>query len=82
MMWAAEYAELETVRLMIELGADVNRVSENNMNGVNNRHTPLGIAMQAKRADVVALLQRHGATNVGGYSAIGSFLDRIREIFD
>lgn len=80
LMWAAEHAELETIRLMIELGADVNRVSEDNMNGVNSRHTPLGLAMQAKRADVVALLQRHGATNVGGYSALGSMFDRIRDI--
>ena len=81
LMWAVEHAEVETVRLMIELGADVNRVSEDNMNGVNSRHTPLGLAMRAKRPDVVALLERRGATNLGGYSALVDLFDRVRDIF-
>ncbi|MBC7893911.1 MAG: ankyrin repeat domain-containing protein [Cytophagaceae bacterium] len=81
LMWAAEHAEVDTVRLMIELGADVNRVSEDNMNGVNSRHTPLGLALAANRADIGSLLKQHGATNVGGYSTLGSLFDRIRDVF-
>ncbi|MEP6492039.1 MAG: ankyrin repeat domain-containing protein [bacterium] len=64
LMWAAQHAEPETVRFMIELGADVNRVSEANMNGVRSNETALGLARKRKRDDVVALLLRHGARDV------------------
>lgn len=64
LMWAGQYAEVETVRCMIELGADVNRVSEANMNGVCSHETALGLARRNKREDVVALLQQHGARNI------------------
>ena len=61
LMWAAQYAEVETVERMIALGADVNRVSEANMNGVRSNETALGLARGAKREDVVGVLRRHGA---------------------
>lgn len=49
-MWAAEYADLETVRLMMNLGADVNHVSEPNMNGWQSYHTALEHAQGEPRS--------------------------------
>jgi uncharacterized protein len=78
LMWAAEYAEVETVRFMIELGADVHRVSAANMNGVENRHTALSLARGEKRADVVALLRQHGARDSASAGrSVGSLLSRL-----
>lgn len=61
LMWAAQYAEAETIQLMIELGAEVNRMSEANMNGVRSDETALSLARSRKRRDIAALLLRHGA---------------------
>jgi ankyrin repeat protein len=74
LMWAVEHADVETVREMIALGADVNRVSEPNMNGWNGHETALGLARKAKRRDVVAELRRHGARESGG---LGALLTRL-----
>jgi ankyrin repeat domain-containing protein 17 len=78
LMWAAEYAEVETVRFMMDLGADVNRVSEPNSNGWQSYHTALGLARSAKRKDVVALLLAAGAkADPRGES----LLDRLKDLF-
>jgi ankyrin repeat protein len=61
LMWAADHAPLETVQYLIDSGGDVNLVSGKNMNGVSSRETAIQLARRAKRKDVVALLQRHGA---------------------
>lgn len=60
-MWAAERAPLETVKFLIDSGADINIVSGKNMNGVSSKETALQLAKRAGRSDVVALLLRHGA---------------------
>jgi uncharacterized protein len=62
LMWAAVDAPLETIQFLIDSGADVNMVSGKNMNGVASRETALKLARRAKKTDVVALLQRYGAT--------------------
>jgi ankyrin repeat protein len=78
LMWAAEYAELETIRAMIVLGADVSRVSEPNVNGWNRHETALGIARAKKRADVVEELRRHGAREGEWASGgVGALLTRL-----
>jgi ankyrin repeat protein len=78
LMWAAEYAEVETVRAMIALGADVNRVTEPNMNGWNGHETALSLARANKRADVVAELRRHGAREGAWTSGgVGPLLARL-----
>jgi hypothetical protein len=46
---------------MMDLGADVNRVSEPNMNGWQSYHTALGLARKEKRKNVVELLLAAGA---------------------
>jgi ankyrin repeat protein len=61
LMWAAERAPVETVRFLIESGANVNMVSGKNMNGVSGNETALRLARRAKRDDVVRLLRSHGA---------------------
>jgi ankyrin repeat protein len=61
LMWAAERAPVETVRFLIDSGADVNIVSGKNMNGVSGKETALQLAKRAGRNDVVALLLRRGA---------------------
>lgn len=76
LMWASQHAELDTVRLMIELGADVNRVSEKNMNGVGSKETALSLARRCKRGDVVALLQQHGQ-NRDQRSAVARLWSRV-----
>jgi hypothetical protein len=63
------------VRFMIELGADVHRVAEENMNGVHTRDTALSLARKQQRHDVVALLEQHGARDVPGSG--GSLLSRL-----
>jgi ankyrin repeat protein len=61
LMWAADHAPLETVRFLIDAGAEVNIVAGKNMNGVSSDITALQLAKRAKRQDVVELLLRHGA---------------------
>jgi ankyrin repeat protein len=78
LMWAAEYAEVDTVRLMMDLGADVNRVSEPNMNGWQSYHTALELARKENRKEVVALLRAAGA-KVDPRSE--SPLDRLKDLF-
>lgn len=78
-MWAAEYAELETVRFMIERGADMHRISEANMNGVRSNETAIGLAKEQRRDDVVALLQRHGGVDAPAPPRGGFLLDRVRD---
>lgn len=78
LMWAAEYAEGETVQLMIDLGADVNRVSEPNMNGWQSYHTALGLARKANNRDAVAVLLEAGAkVDPRGES----LMDRLKDLF-
>jgi ankyrin repeat protein len=74
LMWAAEHAPLETVRFLIDSGADVTIVSGKNMNGVSSRTTALQLAQKARRNDVAELLRRHGARETA--SGIG----RIRNL--
>ena len=77
LMWAAEYAEAETVRLMIGLGADVNRVSEPNDNGWQSYHTALGLARKGKNHGAVAVLEAAGAkVDPRGES----IMDRVKSI--
>jgi ankyrin repeat protein len=78
LMWAAEYAEVETVRLMMDLGADVNRVSEPNMNGWQSYHTALELARNGKNHDVVALLLAAGA-KVDPRAPGESLVDRLKD---
>ena len=75
LMWAAQYADADTVEFMIELGADVNCVSEANMNGVRSNETALGLARKRKnRDDVVAVLLRQGARDVASAGRDGAGL--------
>ncbi len=69
LMWAAQYAEPETIEFMIGVGAEVDRVSEVNMNGVRSYETALGLARERKDEDVVAVLVQHGAREAasGGF---------------
>ena len=82
LMWAAQYADADTVELMIELGADVNRISEANMNGVRSNETPLGLARKRRRDAIVAVLMRHGARDVPSprYGGAG-LLQRLRKLW-
>jgi ankyrin repeat protein len=66
LMWAALYATAETVQYMLELGADVNRVSEANMNGIRSNETALALAGERGRCceSAVAVLLSHGAREV------------------
>ncbi|MEP6732987.1 MAG: ankyrin repeat domain-containing protein [bacterium] len=77
LMWAAEHAEVDTVRLMMDLGADVKRVSEPNSNGWQSYETALGAARKANRKEVAALLQAAGA-KVDPRSE--SLLDRLKNL--
>ncbi|MEO8201530.1 MAG: ankyrin repeat domain-containing protein [Gemmatimonadota bacterium] len=80
LMWAAQYADPETVRYMIGLGADVNRVSEPNMNGIQSNENALGLAWARKRRDVAAVLLAHGACQVASTrSPLPSFFTRVWE---
>jgi ankyrin repeat protein len=60
-MWAVQRAPLETVKFLIDAGADVNIISGKNMNGVSSNESALKLATKAKRKDVEALLSRNGA---------------------
>ena len=75
LMWAAQSAPLETVRFLIDCGADVNIVSGKNMNGVSSNETALQLAKRAKRGDVVTLLLQYGANEKP------PFLTRLRKKF-
>jgi ankyrin repeat protein len=77
LMWAAEYAEVETVRAMIALGADVNRVSVPDANGYGGNLTALSLARTAKRADMVAELRRIGAREGEWTGGVGPLLTRL-----
>jgi ankyrin repeat protein len=61
LMWAAQRAPPETVKFLVEAGADVNIISGKNMNGVASNETALRLAAKAKREDVMALLKQYGA---------------------
>lgn len=83
LMWAAANAPVETIQLLLDHGADINLVS--GPYGVtcrDDRETALGIASEAGRAEVVALLEKRGAHEAAPHwrfrqpfrVAIGNFL--------
>jgi ankyrin repeat protein len=78
LMWAAERATVDTVQFLIDSGADINRISGKNMNGVRSNETALQLARRAKRDDVIALLLRHGAATVPANYERSSILASIR----
>jgi len=61
LMWAAQRAPLDTVKFLVDVGADVNIISGKNMNGVSSSETALRLATKSNRKDVVEFLKQHGA---------------------
>ena len=60
--WMGIHAEMKTVELMLDLGADINKSSRS--------RTPLDWAHEVKHAELVALLERRGARRGGLLSQV------------
>jgi ankyrin repeat protein len=82
LMWATDLAPLETVRFLIERGADINAVSGPFGNRTeSNNETALQLARRKNREEIVSLLLSLGARTVPSrYEANRSIRARIKRL--